>query len=516
MTPPRSSDERQTSRLRRRRIAVLELLVGVDCNSYLASPYVTLFRRQFCGVMSQVVAAWCRRRGHDVSYATYYGQVPAHTLVSDEVDLVFISAFTEAAALAYSLAELFRRRGIRTVLGGPHAKSFASDSLRFFDVVVKDCDESSVADIADGHLDAGIVDVPNISLHLPPLAERRADLDRATLLAGRFGQMSVVPVLSSIGCPYDCNFCIDATNPYRIRPLSDLAADLRYAAASLPGRTLVFHDPNFGVSFEKTLSTIEEAGASGYSIKYMAESSLSILKGSRLSRLRNSGCIYVAPAVESWFDFGRKSGDGQSDGPKKFARIVDHFESISAVFPGVQANFLFGVDADQGVEPAELTRAFIRRFPNIFPGLAYPIAFGGVPLRQTLRCEGRLLPLPPFYYFDPVPTLLPKNYSIIELLEQIMSIFYEAANPEILLRRAWARGSHVFRLMHVVRTLKLASYARELRRFRNAVLQDVDVRAFCEGRSAVIPAHYDCLLDCRLGRYADVLPRTARHELVPD
>ncbi len=221
----------------------------------------------------------------------------------------------------------------------------------------------------------------------------------------------------------------------------------------------------------------------------------------------------MAPAIESWFDFGRKSSTGNSDGTSKFDAIAGHFDEIVSVFKGLQANFLFGVDADHGAEPALLTRAFIRRFPSVFPGIAYPIAFGGVPLRETLRQDGRLLPLPPMYYFDPVPTLILKNYGVLELLDQLISIFQEAANPTIFLRRVLAPGSSVIRLMHGMRTLELASYIRELRRLRNAVLQQAGVQSFCEGRLATVPPYYDHLLDQRLGRFAEIIPRKERYHL---
>jgi hypothetical protein len=96
----------------RLQVAVLELLCGTDVDS---GPY-SLFRRQFFGVMSQSVAAWCRRAGHTVIYNTYYGQRPVHELIPSSTDVVFISAFTESSALAYALANLFRRRGVKMIL----------------------------------------------------------------------------------------------------------------------------------------------------------------------------------------------------------------------------------------------------------------------------------------------------------------------------------------------------------------------------------------------------------------
>jgi len=79
------------------------------------------------------------------------------------------------------------------------------------------------------------------------------------------------------------------------------------------------------------------------------------------------------------------------------------FDDIAAYIPEVQANFMFGKEADTGEEPIGLTREFIRRRPRICPVISYPMAYGGTLLRQTLRREGRLLALPSIYYFTPLP-----------------------------------------------------------------------------------------------------------------
>jgi hypothetical protein len=43
-----------------------------------------------------------------------------------------------------------------TVIGGPHAPSFPSNCVRFFDIAVKDCDRTLIADICESG-----------SIHLP-------------------------------------------------------------------------------------------------------------------------------------------------------------------------------------------------------------------------------------------------------------------------------------------------------------------------------------------------------------
>jgi hypothetical protein len=64
----------------------------------------------------------------------------------DNVDVVFIGAFTEAAHTAYALSGLFRRRGAITVIGGPHARCYPEDAARYFDYVLGFTDKGTLRD----------------------------------------------------------------------------------------------------------------------------------------------------------------------------------------------------------------------------------------------------------------------------------------------------------------------------------------------------------------------------------
>ena len=93
--------------------------------------------------------------------------------------------------------------------------------------------------------------------------------------------LSTVPMLASTGCPYRCDFCIDWDNPYRQLPADRLVADLRYLADRLPGTLIVFHDPNFAVTFDQVFDVLESVPAP-VRPPYMIESSLSLLRADRL------------------------------------------------------------------------------------------------------------------------------------------------------------------------------------------------------------------------------------------
>jgi hypothetical protein len=82
------------------KIGVLELLNPAVNTPWTQKGYAYLMLRQNASIMPQAISVWCRDLGHEVFYATYYGQRDPKRLLPDDLDLVFISAHTQASALA--------------------------------------------------------------------------------------------------------------------------------------------------------------------------------------------------------------------------------------------------------------------------------------------------------------------------------------------------------------------------------------------------------------------------------
>src|SRR5205085_7722824 len=109
--------------------------------------FARVMNANLASIMPQVVATWGRAEGHDVAFVCYTGfENLLHELPGD-VDLVFLSAFTEAAHTAYALSNLFRSRGAVTALGGPHARCYPQDALGHFDYVFGFADRAAVCDV---------------------------------------------------------------------------------------------------------------------------------------------------------------------------------------------------------------------------------------------------------------------------------------------------------------------------------------------------------------------------------
>jgi hypothetical protein len=495
------------------RIGVLEVLTDSTPRNPLVNVYNNHFRRQYASITPQAVSAWCRQLGHEVHYATYYGQVRPESLLPRELDVVFLSTYTQASTLAYALARLFRRRGALTVLGGPHATSFPTDSLRFFDLVVHDCDKPLIERLLKGEFEPGsVVGSGHVLEDIPSVEERMPEIRTASFERGRPLMLSHVPLLTSLGCPYRCDFCVDWKNDYVMLPRERLLADLRYVSEHLPGILVSFHDPNFGVKFDEVLNLIEEIPAARRS-PYVMESSLSTLRGSRVRRLQETNCVYVAPGIESWTGYSNKSGAGRSLGQEKLEGVVEHFQELHRYVPGLQANFLFGTDGDQGEEPVELTREFVRRLPFVWPTLNIPIPFGGTPMYDRCLAEGRILAGIPFaFYYTPYLILRPRHYDPLTYYDLLIRLYRTVASSRLLLRRLRSTRNGPLRILHFLRTAGMRVSARGLQVMRRRIACDPELRAFLEGRSDRLPGFYHERLRARLGPYLELL---SSHDLRP-
>src|SRR6266404_4905591 len=292
-----------------------------------------LMNANLASLMPQVVAAWCEELGHIVRFVCYTTAGDLDRQMLQETDVLFVSAFTRAAQTAYAISNLARRQGAVTVLGGPHARCYPQDAARYFDYVLGVTDRSTLRDVLQDrsqHRPTGVhLGASQQPRTLPGVRERwqfiEPTLRKAPLL-------KMVPMVGSLGCPYTCAFCIDATVPYQPMDFEGLREDLRFLLTKFKRPLVAWHDPNFGVRFDDYLDMIEDAVLPG-SIDFVAESSLSLLSEPHLKRLKRNSFKGVLPGIESWFALGDKSKTGALLGMAKVRQVSEHVNLILHYIP---------------------------------------------------------------------------------------------------------------------------------------------------------------------------------------
>jgi hypothetical protein len=324
-------------------------------------------------IMPQVIGVWCEQEGHDVTLVCYTGLENLLEELPDDLDVLFVGAFTQSAQLAYAFSNLFRQQGAVTVLGGPHARCYPEDSRKYFDYVLGFTDRSVVAEMlrdCQPHRPYGAhLAAATQPLELPTLRERWK-FAAATL--AKAPTIKIVPMIGSLGCPYTCSFCIDSTVDYQPLGFEDLRDDLAFLLTKIKNPIVGWHDPNFGVRFDDYMEAVEAAVPQGR-MRHIAESSLSLLSEPHLQRLRKNG--FRRSFRTSRGTIWAKSKTRRT-GMDKVTQVAEHVNLILRYIPYIQTNFVLGLDGDQGSEPFELTKKFLDLAPGAFPAYSLLSAFG--------------------------------------------------------------------------------------------------------------------------------------------
>ncbi len=478
------------------------------------APSQSLYRRvmfpSYVSVMPQVVGVWCRQEGHDVDYRIFTGPQNLKSLMTDDTDLVFISSFTFTAQLAYALSHFYRSRGIPTVLGGPHARSYPDDACLYFDYVLGLTDRKIVRELLP---DAALNAPSGVYLtactqpsSLPGLRERWDFIDQV------HRQMSVlktVSILGSFGCPYDCEFCIDAEIPYQTLDTDVIKEDLRFVMARMKRPLVGWFDPNFGVAFDTLMDTIESTVPPG-KVDFFAECTLSVLSEPRVERLTRNGFRMIMPGIESWFDYGRKSRTGARVGMDKVREVADHVNMVQRHIPQVQTNFMFGLDSDAGDEPFTLTKHFIDLAPAVYPSFSLLSAFGrGAKGNVRYEREGRVIPFP-FHMLRStyVLNVVPKHYTWEALYGHYLEVLRHCFSPGAMSRRFHANPLAVPRWVTLLLSLTIGGKGkiRSLTRMLEQLRREPEFRSLVTRASDRIPAFMVEQVRRDLGPLWDWLP----------
>ena len=494
--------------MRRLSIGIIDLVAKAPTRTM----WMRVMGANFVSIMPQVVATWCEQRGHDVTFVTYTGRENLIEDLPEQVDLVFISSFTEAALLSYALSKLFRSRGAVTALGGPHARCYPQDAQKYFDYVLGFTDRALIDDVirdCSPHRPVGLsLSATHHPVYLPGVSERWKFIEQTLRKAP---VIKIVPLLSSLGCPYSCEFCIDSSVPFQPLEPEAMQEDLRFLVGKLKRPRVAWHDPNFGVHFDQCMDAIEEAVPPGR-VDFIAESTLSLLSEARVKRLARNGFKALLPGIESWFELGRKSRTGQTTGMKKVGTVSDHVNMILRHVPYVQTNHIFGLDSDEGTTPFELTKRFLDLSPGAFPAYSMLSAFGqAAPQNLAFQRNSRVMPIPFHFLSNIQMNLKPKNYSWPQFYDYLIDVTKYSYSPRLLFRRFMANGETIPRWLNVVRGLSSERFGRiaYFTEIRRRLVTDLPLRRFFEQETNDIPRYFIDKIRLDLGHFWEWLPEGA-------
>ena len=262
----------------------------------------------------------------------------------ENVDLVGISAVTCQAPRAYQIADEFRRRGRRTVMGGIHASACPDEALEHCDAVVIGEAENIWEEV--------LRDAEQGVLKKIYQAEARPDLSKPTIprydlldykhyVIAPFARTPLIPIQTMRGCPHQCDFCSVSRffgREVRKKPVENV---IREIEALRPSRVF-FADDNLAADPKHALALFEALRP--LKLRWACQMSTTAALHPRLIEAAGgAGCHENFVGIESLNPASLRSIH------KGFNRVEEYerfFKRCADVGILAQASLIFGLDED--------------------------------------------------------------------------------------------------------------------------------------------------------------------------
>ncbi len=305
-----------------------------------------------------------------------------------EADLVGISVRTMFAKRAYNISENFRKRGVKTVLGGIHPSMCPEEASQHCDsVVVGEAEEvwgTLLQDVEENCLQKSYTAGKLTDLKNSPLPGRSA-LSKEQYLQDI--------IQTTKGCPFDCEFCsVHAFDGQKIRTktvkqvLEEVQEINRVQSKYKKKNAIFFADDNIitNKAFARKLFT----ALNPHNINWMCQASMNISQEDELLRLmRESGCGAIFIGFESISQENLESMHKAINQRYNYREAITKIQSYGML---VHSSFIVGYDFDSQKTFAELID-FIQDSKLLMPLINMLTPFPGTTLFERFEKEGRIL-----------------------------------------------------------------------------------------------------------------------------
>jgi len=356
--------------------------------------------------------------------------------LAQEADLVGITAMTPTARRAYQIADHFRQRGIKVVMGGMHVSNLPEEALRHCDGVVMGEAEALwprlLADAASGSLQR----IYSHHGHYPALTHLPCS-NWEPMRSKDY--LSVHFVETTRGCPHGCEFC-SVTNAFggrfRNRPIEEVEAEVR-ALHSFEGlltlkRCVFFVDDN--IVSNRAYAKEFFSRIAGLNLNWFGQASVNIVRDPEMLQLaQKSGCRAL------FIGFETLSDESLASVGKKFNQPKDYFDVVHKIHDhgiGIDGSFVFGFDED--TEAAfDRTLDFVMRAKLEIAYFSILTPYPGTRLHTRLTAENRLLTEDWDFYDANHVVFRPRLLSPEKLLEGYHYVMKEFYSVSSIFRRLW-------------------------------------------------------------------------------
>ncbi len=376
---------------------------------------------------------------HTVEYTDELMQPLDVDRIDREADVVGITAMGPQIGRAYELADRFRARGKRVVLGGTWVTLAAEDSLRHADAVVageaEDVWPEVLADLEAGR-SRGIYrasrwhdlrDLPVIDPWSLPLL--KPDAFRSSWL---YRMYFFWPVFFSRGCPHPCEYCAVQTyydRTYRTRPVDDVIADVR-RLGTIGARRLLFLDDNPIARPDEAKELFRRLIPE--KVTWVSQTTINVARDPELLDLvARSGASVLSIGFESISDESLATISKSFNRPSRYAEDIAKLRAR-----GIQviALVMVGLDGDT-TESFAATLRWLDANKISFLKLFTPAPYPGTKFHTDMAAAGRIVDGDWGHYDYGSPTVRPLNMSTEEMMAGFKMVYRGFYSVPSMLRR---------------------------------------------------------------------------------
>ena len=341
----------------------------------------------------------------------------------EDADLVGITCYTMTAPRVYEIADEFRKRGKKVVLGGYHPTALPKEAKQHADAVVLGEAEASwpqlIRDLENGKLKA--------------FYERNLNFDMKDIPPIRRDLIIHNPVLGAIqstrGCYNRCEFCAISSfcgHGVKQRPIKNVIEEIM----QMPNKLFIIHDPHLTANPKYARELFKEMIKLKIHKAWVANGTANILNkidDEFLELARKAGCV-------EWFIGFESVSQEALINIKKTMNVVEEFKKLikrlHSFDMAVQGGIIFGFDEDTpDIFDTTLEKMYEWDIDVVEINILTP--YPGTPLYDRLEREKRIISKDWSRYNQVDVVYEPKNMSGKELFEgarKVAKEFYSVSN----------------------------------------------------------------------------------------
>ena len=222
-------------------------------------------------------------------------------------DIVGLSFMTMYAPRAYQLADRIKKeRGLTIVMGGAHPTALPEEAIEHADCVIRGEAEWAFPKLLDSGNVTGIIDpvIPDDLDAIPIPSRWQLDLDTYAAAGEEIAGFNyrTLGIITSRGCPFRCNFCINSEReaPLRFHAPERVVEELVYLSERHHIESVAFYDELMATDAKRFREICEAIIDNGlHHLKWECQMHAKTVRPDTLALMKRAGCIQVTIGFES-------------------------------------------------------------------------------------------------------------------------------------------------------------------------------------------------------------------------